>query len=584
METASEPTFGPSKYGATLFINQIPMFWDDRLPTVVDVETDEKDGFVGLALCQNDKEVYYFSSLGSVPALLDAEINLVGHNLKFDMKLMKKWGLFVDSRQMFFDTCLASYVINTTKETHSLKDLAKEFLQMEWPTYKEMVGTGKKRITLDKQEIGKVAAYCGMDALATFKLYGYFMRKLDPQQRRLLEHIELPTARALMDMELLGAKVDVDYLKELDGTFSSKMIELEHAINSHWKKAEILNVNSNRQIAELLESQGAVLPVTQKGNKKVDKATLLQWSGVPVVPLLLEYNKIEKLHSTYTQGLLERQQDGRIHCEFNQISKNEKGADVGISTNRLSSSNPNLQNIPARSEEGKLIRRAFIAPTNKILIDADYSQIEYRLLAHFTKEPRLIQAFKENKDVHEETGKALGVSRDLGKTLNFAAIYGARAEKIANTAKVSEQEAIRFLDTYWKVLPRVTAWIHRVKFEARAKKGIFTLNRRWIPLPGISSQNRFERMHWERAAVNYTIQGSAAEIMKMALIKLKEQGYMPVLTVHDEFLFEDAGVNKEEIDSHLSVVKYLMENVVKLDVPLVADIGIGQNWATAKGD
>jgi DNA polymerase I len=380
--------------------------------------------------------------------------------------------------------------------------------------------------------------------------------------------------------------IDTEYLKTLDTEFKAKMEDLEMFINRQWYdigREDKLNVNSNRQIAELLEAQGAVLPTTEKGNKKVDKATLQQWITIPSVPLLLEYSKIEKLYSTYTQGLLSRQNNGRIHCDFNQISKNDKGADVGISTNRLSSSNPNLQNIPARSTEGKLIRKAFIAPVGKLLIDADYSQIEYRLLAHFSKEPKLIQAFKEGKDVHEETGKALGCSRDVGKTLNFASIYGAQAAKISRTAKVSEQEAERFLDAYWKVLPRVTAWIHRVKFEARLKKGIFTLNRRWIPLPGISSGNKYERMHWERAAVNYIIQGSAAEIMKMALIKLQEISYRPILTVHDEFLFECHDVSTI-IDKSISDIKFMMENVVKLDVPLIADIGHGKNWAEAKGD
>lgn len=586
IEQAIEPTFGPTKYGASLYINTTPMFWDARIPTAVDVETDEKDNFVGIAICQDPSAVYYFSDLGTVSTLLKDNIKLIGHNLKFDLKLLLKWGVSLTSESMFFDTCLSSYVMNTTKDTHSLKDLAKEHLGYEWPTYKDMVGRGKKKVTLDKQEIGRVAAYCGMDTLATFQLYSYFLRKMNPQQRRILEYIELPVARILMDMEMGGALIDTEYLKTLDTEFKAKMEDLEMFINRQWYdigREDKLNVNSNRQIAELLEAQGAVLPTTEKGNKKVDKATLQQWITIPSVPLLLEYSKIEKLYSTYTQGLLSRQKEGRIHCEFNQISKNEKGADVGISTNRLSSSNPNLQNIPARSGEGKLIRKAFIAPQGKILIDADYSQIEYRLLAHFSKEPKLIQAFKEGKDVHEETGKALGCSRDVGKTLNFASIYGAQAAKISRTAKVSEVEAERFLDAYWKVLPRVTAWIHRVKFEARLKKGIFTLNRRWIPLPGISSGNKYERMHWERAAVNYIIQGSAAEIMKMALIKLKETGYLPVLTVHDEFLFEHTPYYRP-IEAIIADIKNVMESVVTLDVPLIADIGHGKNWAEAKGD
>lgn len=580
------PSFGPSVYGAGLYINSEFHPLTYSIPTVVDVETDEKDNFVGLAVCQDSKDIFYFTKLDLVKKLLE-RCPLIGHNVKFDLKLLIKWGVDVKPDQLIFDTCLASYVINTTKESHHLKDLGKEILNMTWPTYKEMVGIGRKKETLDKQEVGRVAAYCGMDCLATFKLYQHFMKAMNPLQRRILETIELPVARILMQMELNGVSVDTEYLQKLDFDFRSRIVELDLQLKDQWYSLfgqpkegdKPFNLNSNRQVAQLLEAQGAVLPTTQKGNKKVDKATLENWKQLPCVTLLLEHNKLEKLVSTYTTGLLEKQQNGKIYANFNQITKNESGQESGISTGRLSSSAPNLQNIPIRTQEGGLIRRAFVPSNGQVFIDGDYSQIEYRLLAHFSKEPRLIQAFLEGKDVHEETGRLLGCSRDVGKTLNFASIYGAQAAKIAKTAKVSEQEAEKFLATYWKVLPRVTAWINRVKFEARAKKGIFTLLRRWIPLPGITSQNRFERMHWERAAVNYCIQGSAAEVIKLAMIKLKEYGYLPVLTVHDELIFEST---IENTDLMKSDVKQIMENVVKLDIPLVVDIGIGDNWGNAK--
>lgn len=586
------PTFGPPMYGVKLVINDEfhSLLWKG-VPTSVDVETDEKDNFVGVGICQDDKVVYYFSQLSDNLKKFLASVPIIGHNIKFDLKLLKKWEVDINPNQLAFDTCLASYVVNTTKESHHLKDLGKEILNMIWPTYKEMVGTGKKKETLDKQEVGRVAAYCGMDTLVTFKLYQYFLRIMNPLQRRILETIELPVARILMQMELNGVSVDTEYLQKLDLDFRSRITELDILLKTQWyafkgqpkEGDKPFNLNSNRQVAELLEAQGAVLPSTQKGNKKVDKATLENWKQLPCVALLLEYNKLEKLVSTYTTGLLEKQQNGKIYASFNQITKNAQGQESGISTGRLSSSAPNLQNIPIRTQEGGLIRRVFIPSDGKVFIDSDYSQIEYRLLAHFSKEPRLIQAFLEGKDVHEETGRLLGCSRDIGKTLNFASIYGAQAAKIAKTAHVSEQEAEKFLTAYWKYLPRVTAWINRVKFEARAKRGIFTLLRRWIPLPGITSQNRFERMHWERAAVNYVIQGSAAEIMKLALIGLNKKGYLPVMTVHDEFIFEehDDPIMIKYGPKH---IKEIMESVVKLDVPLIADVGTGPNWAEAKGD
>jgi DNA polymerase-1 len=225
------------------------------------------------------------------------------------------------------------------------------------------------------------------------------------------------------------------------------------------------------------------------------------------------------------------------------------------------------------------VRELFICQPGHSLIDADYSQIEYRLLAHLTKEPILLQAFKEGKDVHEATGKALGVDRAIGKQLNFASIYGAQPKKIAAIVGCEEAEAREFLTKYWQVLPSVTAWVNRIKYQAKQKKGIYTYSKRWIPLPGIDSPNQYERMHWERAAVNYTIQGSAAEILKLAMIKLRKEGYIPLLTVHDELLFESTDT---EVD--LPKIKKTMETIVMLDVPLEVDIHTGKTWKEAKGE
>lgn len=269
----------------------------------------------------------------------------------------------------------------------------------------------------------------------------------------------------------------------------------------------------------------------------------------------------------------------KIFTTYNQVTSQGNQVETGISTGRLSSSGPNLQQIPTRTEEGKLLRELFVPEPGRVLIDADYSQIEYRLLAHFTKEPVLVEAFKNGKDVHEETGRLLGVDRDTGKTLNFAAIYGAQAAKIARTAKITEEEAKRFLETYWRKLPSVTAWIRRVKYEASKKKGVFTLMKRWVPIDGFDSRKKYDRWGAERKAVNYLIQGSAAEIMKMAMIELRKKGFLPLLTVHDELLFEADGQGDYLEEER---IKQIMESVVTLDVPLVAEVGIGGNWGNAK--
>ncbi len=575
------PSFGPSLYGATLHIDPTAVFDNEKLQ-VLDVETDEKDNFVGAAFTHDGAEVYYFTSIESVKHYLRHKPPLVGHNLKGDMKWLKGWGVNVESSQMHYDTCLASYVQNTTKETHSLKDIAKEYLGMTWPTYKDMVGTGKKKLTLDKQPVEIVASYCGMDCLATFRLMEYFQKKLTPNQKGYLTTIELPTARALLDMELFGVQVDVPYLFELDEDFSRKLIDLKVAITLHWVETEPLNINSNKQIAMLLQRQGAILPKTAKGNLKVDKATLEQWKHLPVVPLLQEYSKIEKLKSTYTESLLEKQKEGRIYCSFNQIARNAQGTAVGISTGRLSSSDPNLQNIPARSEEGKLIRRAFTAGAGNLFVDADFSQIEPRLVAHFTKDKTFVRAFVEGRDIYGDLVEGTGRSRNDGKTFMLALLYGAQPKKLASVFKCSEDEAEEIINRIMRKLPGVTAWINRTKYEAKQKGGVWTLFKRWIPLPKICAADRYERMHWERVAVNSVIQGSAAEIMKLSLIKLTEAGYSTALTVHDEFLIQTEARGMHMENSVVSHVKEIMENIVKLDVPVKAEVGTGVNWGEAK--
>ncbi len=574
--TESTSDFGPHLYGAKLYVNASPILYDLSLPIVVDIETDEKDNFVGYAWTQDGQNIYYETEL---PVKLP--FNLIGHNLKGDMKWLVNWGVDIKSSQLFYDTILASYVQNTTKESHGLKDLAKEYLGMTWPSYKEMTGTGKKKVTLDKQPIERVGAYCGMDCLATYRLYEYFTKKLTAQEIKYLEEIELPTARALLDIELRGVQVDVPYLKELDEDFSEKCWELEKKIRAmftEWNVTEIkveVNINSNQQIAKLLMAQGAMLPKTQKGNLKVDKQTLQAWKHLPAVPLLLEYSKIEKLKSTYTEALLEKQKEGKIYCSFNQISKDSQGDSRGISTGRLSSSAPNLQNIPTRTDEGRLLRKAFVAGNEKLFIDADFSQIEPRLVAHFTKDKTFIEAYKNDKDIYQELVEGTGRERQDGKTFMLALLYGAQPKKLASVFKCSESEAEEIVEKIMSKLPGVTAWINRVKWEARQKGGVRTLFNRWIPLPGIRSTNKYEKMHWERVAVNSIIQGSAGEINKLGIIALTKAGYEIVLNVHDENLIETKG-------SYDPNIKYIMENVVKLDVPLKVDMGIGSNWLEAK--
>ena len=553
-------------YGAELLVN--PASYEIGDTCVVDIETDESDNFVGIGIASSSDRVLYFSQLDQ--QLIDRleEVKLVGHNLKFDAKLLKKWGCNINPEQLVVDTMLMSYVIDTTKDSHGLKELSKELLKREYPSYRLIVGKGKKKRTLDKQPIEIVAAYCSADVRCTWDLWKYFESRLQPQQKRVLDDLDMPLMRLLFEMEIQGIKVDRTYLEELRETFTVASEAKEEQL----KAKGLDNPRSPKQVLEWLTVSGVNVDST-------DKRILQNHALNPIVKELLEYRETHKLLSTYVLPLLDLSStDERIHTSFNQVTY-EKTEDQwkGIRTGRLSSSSPNLQNIPVRSESGKLIRRAFIPDSGYSLICADFEQIEYRLLAHFANDDLLIQAFLNGKDVHDETGKAIGGDRKLGKNINFAAIYGAGADKVAQMCKITKSQAEKFLAEYWEKLPKVKSWVADVKKQAHKDGGVRTLYGRWIALPGIRAYHEFERWHWERAAVNYIIQGSAAEVLKLAMLKCNEMHYKPILTVHDELLFNstDPVFDKAEIER-------IMSNVVKLKVPIIAKVGYGKTWEEAK--
>jgi DNA polymerase-1 len=590
--------YGPHRFGAKLIIDPEPGTEVLGESIAVDVETNGADDFVGLAICSDPLVVYYYTVLTPSLCSILSSRSLIGHNIKFDAHWLKRWGVDITPSQLVHDTMIMSYVRNSTKDSHGLKELAKEYLGMTWPTYKEMVGTGKNKTDLSKKSVLEVANYCGCDTLATKRLELYFNRQMTPNQKRFYNTIEMPLLRMLFKMEDLGVTVDVDYLRSLDTSFSAKYAEKLQEIRTLLsckgykpkcsktcpKKEHIHEFNpaSPVQVKAALNQMG-FFP------KATDKFALEVLRGDEFVDKLFEFREVNKVKSTYIEPYLELKTLPLVKTTFNQVTY-DKAEDEwkGIRTGRLSSSGPNLHNIPAPKDKedgsdsvGELVRRMFIPSSGKTLIVADYKQIEYRLLAHFSKEPKLLEAFKNGKDVHEETGKALGVDRRLGKTLNFAAIYGAQGPKIARTAKISEEDAKRFLAEYWRVLPKVTAWINRVKLEAKIHRAVRTMFGRVIPLPGIADPDMYTRWHWERASVNYVIQGSAADIIKMAMLECEKAKYMPILQVHDELLFE---VNpNQNLPKQKQDIASLMASVVSLDIPLDVSIGHGPNWAEAKG-
>ena len=532
-----------------------------------DVETDGTDqqNLVGVAVYDGKVVRYYTKNcINNCKDFLQVNL-LVGHSIKQDLK----W-LNIDASRMLADTMLMSYVINPIKLSHGLKNLAKEHLQRSWPTYKEMVGKGKQYRSLDQQPVIIVANYCGADAVATFELYNYFKSVMTDKQHLVLK-FELQVTKILSEMEVQGVVINIDYLRQLGVEFEKELGEIESILKAGLPN---LNLRSPKQVKEWLNNQGINVGAT-------NKRTLTDFIDSPVIQKLFRHRELSKLNSTYVKGILKLPTLPVIHTTFNQVSLHSSEDDLrGLRTGRLSSSEPNLHSIPTRTETGDRLRKAFIAPKDKWICAIDYSQIEYRLLAHYTKEPVLVNSFRRNQDVHEETGKMFGVDRKVGKTLNFASIYGAREKKIAYTAGISEVRARELLDLYWRKLPFVRAWMNITKSSAKDRGYIETITGRQIPIEGLKSLDKFDRFSAERKAINYLIQGSAADIIKLAMIEVKKHDLIPCLQVHDELLFYID--KKQDIDSIKFYIKYLMENVIKLIVPLVADIGHGMSWQEAK--
>lgn len=557
----------------------------------LDIETNEAEPpvFVGLALVPwGKKEVYYFTDLSAIRDTLERS-KLIGHNVKDDVKWLRGWGLNISSQQILHDSMILAYSLNPTREKYGLKALAKEEIGWSWPTYREMVGKGKAKQTLEKQAVERVAGYCGLDAASSMELTRRFILCSPASELRLSKSgglrqystVEMPTYRILLDMETKGALLDVEYVQQLDEAYRIQISQLQARFAKE-SGCDGINPNSPAQVLSVLFKHLGIHETS------TDVKVLRRYAKkFPVIQTLLDYRKLSKLQGTYTGALLDLATLPRVHCRFNQVAYNSANENSGgIRTTRLSSSNPNLQNIPSRGEHGPTIRACFISAAGNTLLSADYSQVEYRLLAHYSREPVLINAFTSGKDVHSETVRVLlglgpaeeisETQRALGKTINFASIYGAGPRKISEQTGLPEEECKEFLKAYFDRLPNVTAWIARTKAQAHIDGGIRKLHGQFIPLPGLKSASMYERFHWERVAVNSVIQGTAADIFKLAMIRLSKLGIVANIPVHDELVFELPDLRQ------LTTIKAVMENVVKLRVPLVVDVGHGANWREAK--
>ena len=518
------------------------------------------------------------------PILEDKSIKKCGHNIKYDLIVMSNEGIALDG--VDFDTMIASYLLNPSSRGHGLDALTMEYFGHKNLTYKEMTGTGSKEIGFDEVEVDRATEYAAEDSDMTWRLKGKLQPQLKDSTLKLYKEIELPLLEVLAEIELNGVYVDRKHLKELSSKIDKQLLHLEKDI--YVLADEEFNINSPKQLSVILFEK-LKLPVVKKTKTgySTDVSVLEQLAVEHKLPeQVLSYRQLAKLKSTYVDALPGEifKNTGRVHTSFNQTV---------AATGRLSSSNPNLQNIPIRSDMGKEIRKAFTAEGDNMLLSADYSQIELRILAHLSKDKALKNAFDKGEDVHARTaadifGSSLEQvdenSRRMAKAVNFGIIYGLSAFGLSRQLKISRKDAQNFIDQYFSLYSSVKDFMDNTIAEARECGYTLTMFNRRRYLPDLKSDNRQVRESAERIAINSPIQGSAADLIKVAMIRLSRNlkkiklNSKMILQVHDELLFECPVQEKKEIES---LVRKEMEGACTLSVPLVVDIGWGKNWNEA---
>ncbi len=517
----------------------------------------------------------------------DSSIIKIGHNLKYDMQVMLNYDVAVTAP--YHDTMIAHYLIAPDKR-HSLDELSRVFLDYEPLSFEDMIAPQKKKnFNLRLVEKDRLAFYAAEDSLLTLMLHQELMPKLkECEQEKLFDEIEMPLVEVLLRMERQGVRLDLDVLAEQSKALTQEMEALEEEIQAI--AGYPLNVNSPKQIGELLFEElelNAKAKKTKSGSYSTseDKLEKLRHKH-PVVGKILEYRGLKKLLSTYVDTLPDLiHSDGKLHSTFNQAI---------AATGRLSSSNPNIQNIPIRTAQGRAIRKAFVADEGDyVFVSADYSQIELRLMAHFSGDKDLISAFCSGEDVHRATAAKINkvpieeVSDEMrraAKTANFGIIYGISAFGLAERLGIGRKEAKQLIEGYFASYPAVKEYMERVLEEARSKGYVSTLLGRRRYLPDLNNSNALVRGYAERNAINAPLQGTAADIIKIAMIRLdeaiKERGLKSrlILQVHDEL---NLNVAKEELDEVLQLLKETMQNALSLSVPLDVEAGVGTNWLEA---
>lgn len=514
------------------------------------------------------------------------EIEKVGQNIKYDMLVLSNYGVHMAGKM--FDTMIAHYILYPELR-HNMDYLAEVYLKYKTIHISELIGTGKKQKLMSELAPAEVYEYAAEDADVTLRLKNVLSKELDAKGlTRLFENIEMPLVPVLARMEENGVKIDTKSLVETSKIFTNKMKAIESEIRE--VAGEDMNISSPKQIGELLFDKlqlDSKAKKTKKGQYVTDEATLLALkSKHPIIEKILNYRGYKKLLSTYIDALpqLVNKRTGHIHTSYNQAV---------TSTGRLSSSNPNLQNIPVRDENGKEVRKAFIPDEGETFFSADYSQIELRIMAHLSQDPNMLDDFNSGHDIHQATAakvfkvpmeEVTSSMRRKAKTANFGIIYGISAFGLAERMEVSRSEAKQLIDDYFATYPRVKEYMDKSIEKAREKGYTETLFGRRCQLPDINSRNAVVRGYAERNAINSPIQGTAADIIKIAMInidrRMKDEGMKSkmILQVHDELNFSVTHDEKERLQS---LVTEEMQKAAKLSVPLIAECGWGDNWLMA---
>ncbi|MBN1359689.1 MAG: DNA polymerase I [Sedimentisphaerales bacterium] len=573
----------------------------------VDTETTSVDPMraelVGLSFCWQAHRAYYLPVRGPlgadhldiasvrrelVPVFADQRVRKIGQNIKYDMLVLRNAQMPLNG--VWFDTMVASYCLDPGRTSHAMDNLARDFLHYECVPIVALIGKGKNQLTFDMVDTALACEYSAEDADVTFRLYEYFAERLSrqPELEKLFREVEIPLVPVLAQMEFNGVTVDASLLRTMSGELSESVEGLQERI--YEQAGTVFNIDSPKQLAEVLfDKLGLESSRVGKTGRSTDADVLDQLSEVhPIAALVLEYRTLTKLKNTYTDklGAIINPRTGRVHASFNQTV---------TATGRLSSSDPNLQNIPIRTELGRKIRAAFVPqkPTNCIL-SADYSQIELRLLAHFSRDKTLQEAFAADQDIHRFVASQIyGIPpeevtsemRSKCKAVSFGILYGQGAFGLARTVGISPAEAKQFIEDYFARYGSIRAFINECIVKARRTGYAETVLGRRRRIMDLSSRNAGRRALAERLAVNTVIQGSAADLIKVAMVNIQKKidgESLPVkmlLQVHDELVFE---LPTSEAQAHAEWIAHEMTTAITFDVPLKVDVASGPSWLAEK--